>query len=194
MAQQPTLLASMEEVIAEHRLWFLVLGVLLIVLGIIAVAFPFMTTIAVKIFLGWLFLIAGIAQIIHAFAVQKWSEFLLNLLVGALYVLAGGWLAFFTLSGILTLTAFLAVIFVIQGALETSLAVRMRPTEGLVVDADRRRCGHRRRHSDFGGATEFGRVGYRPARRHQLDLVGLGLRLSRFGGTQACRERQSANG
>ena len=81
MAQQPTSLASMEEAIAEHRLWFLVLGVLLIVLGIIAVAFPFMTTIAVKIFLGWLLLIAGIAQIIHAFAVQKWSEFLLNLLV-----------------------------------------------------------------------------------------------------------------
>jgi uncharacterized membrane protein HdeD (DUF308 family) len=118
--------------IAENRKWFMVLGLALIILGAIAIAFPFITTIAAKIFLGWVFLIGGIVQIFHAFSVQKWSEFLLTLLVGLVYLLAGAWLSFLPLAGILTLTAFLAVMFILQGALEAGMAFRMRPREGWV--------------------------------------------------------------
>lgn len=130
MAEQQSSLASVEATVARHRLWFIVLGVALIVLGIVAIAFPFMTTVATKIVLGWLFLIAGIVQIVHAFAMQKWSGFFFSLLVAALYVIAGGWLAFFPLAGILTLTVFLAVMFIIQGLLEANMAFRMRPNNG----------------------------------------------------------------
>jgi uncharacterized membrane protein HdeD (DUF308 family) len=118
--------------ITENRVWFTILGILLIVLGAIAIAFPFVTTIAAKIFLGWLFLIGGIVQIIHAFSTQRWSEFLLNLLIGVLYVLAGAWLAFFPLTGILTLTVVLAVMLIVQGVLELGMAFRMRPQQGWV--------------------------------------------------------------
>jgi uncharacterized membrane protein HdeD (DUF308 family) len=118
--------------VAENRTWFTILGILLIVLGAIAIAFPFVTTIAAKIFLGWLFLIGGIVQIIHAFSTQRWSEFLLNLLIGVLYLLAGAWLAFFPLAGIFTLTVLLAAMFIVQGALEFGMAFRMRPQQGWV--------------------------------------------------------------
>jgi uncharacterized membrane protein HdeD (DUF308 family) len=123
-------MAMVQAAIAENRKWFMVLGLALIILGAIAIAFPFVTTIAAKIFLGWVFLIGGIVQIFHAFSTQKWSEFLLTLLIGLVYLLAGAWLAFLPLAGILTLTAFLAAMFILQGALEAGMAVRMRPREG----------------------------------------------------------------
>lgn len=116
--------------ISEHRNWFMILGGLLVILGIVAILFPFATTIAAKIVLGWLFLIGGVGQVWHAFSTQKWSEFALNLLVGVLYLAAGAWLAFLPLTGILTLTILLSILFIFEGALECMMAFRMRPREG----------------------------------------------------------------
>lgn len=136
MAQQstlPTLSASVvEAAVVENRSWFIIFGILLMLLGVGAIAFPLITAIAVKVFLGWLFLIGGIFQVVHAFSTKKWSAFFLSLLCGAVYVLAGGWLAFFPLTGILTLTIFLAAMFIVQGVLEFSMAFRVRPQEGWV--------------------------------------------------------------
>jgi uncharacterized membrane protein HdeD (DUF308 family) len=73
--------------ITENRAWFMALGIILILIGIAATAPR-----AAKTFLGWPLLVGGIAQIVHAFYTQKWSEFFLSLLIGALYVVVGGWL------------------------------------------------------------------------------------------------------
>jgi len=124
--------AAAHTAISENRTWFTIFGILLIVLGVIAIAFPFMATIATKIFLGWLFLIGGIVQVIHAFSVKGWSEFFLDLLMGVLFLVGGGWLAFFPLTGIVTLTIFLAAMFVMQGVIEIAMAFRMRPLDGWV--------------------------------------------------------------
>ncbi len=132
MTQQSTYVTSVEAAVAEHRTMFITLGILLAVLGIVAISFPFMTTIAAKVILGWIFLIGGIGWIIHAFSTQKWSQFFLNLLAGALYVIAGGWLAFLPLTGIIALTIFLAATFIVQGVLELVMAFRMRPRTGWV--------------------------------------------------------------
>ena len=122
--------ARMNAVFAEHRTLFTLLGILLIVLGVLAIMFPLVTTIAAKKFLGWLFLIGGIAQVVHAFSTRSWSEFLLELLVGLLYALVGAWLAFLPLTGILTLTVLLAITFVLQGGAQTGMSFRMRPHSG----------------------------------------------------------------
>jgi uncharacterized membrane protein HdeD (DUF308 family) len=121
---------SMQGIIAEHRTWFTVLGIILVILGVVAIAFPFLTTIAAKIFLGWLFLIGGIVQVVHAFSTQRWSQFFLNLLIGALYIVAGAWLAFFPFAGIITLTIVLAALFMIEGVAELVMAFRVRPNQG----------------------------------------------------------------
>ncbi|MCC6947433.1 MAG: HdeD family acid-resistance protein [Bradyrhizobiaceae bacterium] len=123
---------SVQAIVAEHRTWFMVLGIVLAILGVVAIAFPFVTTIAAKIFLGWLFLIGGFAQIAHAFSTQRWSEFFLDLLIGVLYVAAGGWLAFFPLTGIITLTIFLAALFIVEGIVEIVMAFRLNPRTGWV--------------------------------------------------------------
>ena len=56
----------------------------------------------------------------------------LELLIGVLYVMVGGWLAFFPLTGIFTLTVLLALMFIIQGVLEAAMAFRIRPHDGWV--------------------------------------------------------------
>jgi uncharacterized membrane protein HdeD (DUF308 family) len=66
---------GVQAAISENRTWFTILGVLLIILGVAAIAFPLLTTIAAKIALGWLFLIGGVVQIAHAFSTRQWSEF-----------------------------------------------------------------------------------------------------------------------
>jgi uncharacterized membrane protein HdeD (DUF308 family) len=119
-------------IITEHRTWFVVLGVILAILGIVAIAFPFLTTIAAKIFLGWLFLIGGIVQVVHAFSTKRWSEFFLNLLIGVLYVVAGAWLAFFPFAGIITLTLLLAAVLIVEGIIEIGMALRIRTHRGWV--------------------------------------------------------------
>jgi uncharacterized membrane protein HdeD (DUF308 family) len=108
------------------------LGIILILIGIAAVAFPFLATNAAKTFLGWLLIIGGIAQIVHAFYTQKWSELFLNLLIGAPYLVVGGWLAFIPFVGVISLTLLLAIMFIVDGVLEIGMGVRLRPQEGWI--------------------------------------------------------------
>ena len=71
--------------VTENRGWFIALGVVLIVLGVISIGAPHLTTVAAKIFIGWLFLVAGISLIVHAFLAQGWKAFLGELVIGLLY-------------------------------------------------------------------------------------------------------------
>jgi uncharacterized membrane protein HdeD (DUF308 family) len=116
--------------IARHWGWFLTLGALLVLAGVAAIAFPFLSTIAAKIAIGWIFLIAGVLELIHAFNVKRWAGFFWNLLIGLLYVAAGGWLAFFPLTGIVTLTIVLAALFIAEGIVELIMGFRLRPHDG----------------------------------------------------------------
>lgn len=118
--------------IAEKWGWFLALGIVLILVGIAAICFPLVSTIAAKIFLGWLFLIGGVFLIIHAFSAQGWGGFLWSLLIGVLYLIAGGYLAFFPLTGLLTLAILLAILFVAEGIMEIIMAFRVHPSDGRI--------------------------------------------------------------
>jgi uncharacterized membrane protein HdeD (DUF308 family) len=110
--------------------WFLVLGVVFVLAGIAAIAFPFLSTIAAKVALGWIFMTGGVLMIVHSFSSPGWQGFLLGLLIGNLYALAGAWLAFFPFTGIITLTILLAALFLAEGVLELIMAMRVRPHEG----------------------------------------------------------------
>ena len=123
-------IAEAKRQIAENWGWFLTLGIFLVIAGVAAILFPLLSTIATKIVLGWIFLVSGALLIIHAFSIKQWSGFLWGLLLGVLYVVAGGWLAFFPFTGIITLTLLLAALFLAEGVLEVIMAVRVRPHEG----------------------------------------------------------------
>jgi uncharacterized membrane protein HdeD (DUF308 family) len=119
--------AEVEGQIAAHWVWYLILGVLLLVGGVAAIAFPFVSTIAAKIALGWIFLFTGVMTIVHAFSAGNWRGFVWNLLIGILYAVAGAYLLLFPLAGIVTLTMVIAALFLADGILEIMMAFRLRP-------------------------------------------------------------------
>lgn len=83
---------TLKNAIGETRAkwgWFVGLGVLLLILGGIAFGNLFIATVASVYVVGWLMLVAGIIEIMHAFGVKTWSRFLYWLLSGLLYAVAG---------------------------------------------------------------------------------------------------------
>jgi uncharacterized membrane protein HdeD (DUF308 family) len=110
--------------------WLLALGIGLIVLGLLDIALPVVATLAIGIFVGWLLLIGGVAQIVHAFSARAWAGFTLHLLGGVLYLLVGGWMILNPLLGALALTLLLGAFLLIQGIFQISLALRIRPARG----------------------------------------------------------------
>ncbi|WP_339860156.1 HdeD family acid-resistance protein [Thalassospira alkalitolerans] len=114
----PEMMALMDKGRKRLRIF----GVVLLVLGIIALAFPFATTIAAKTLIGWLFIIGAAGHIYGALNTESLTRRWIDIVQGVLFGLIGGWLAFFPLAGIVTLTALLAIAFVLQGILEITMA------------------------------------------------------------------------
>jgi uncharacterized membrane protein HdeD (DUF308 family) len=128
--QARSAVARAEAQIAQHWVWYLFLGIVLVLAGFAAIAFPHVSTIAAKIALGWIFLVSGIVAILHAFSAGEWRGFFLNLLIGILYAAVGAYLAFLPLAGIFTLTALVAALFLADGVLEVAMAFRIRSHRG----------------------------------------------------------------
>jgi uncharacterized membrane protein HdeD (DUF308 family) len=103
--------------------WFLALGIVQIVAGMLAVSFAFSATVASVVTLGVLLLVAGGAQVGAAIWARDWSGFFLFLLVGVLYAVAG----FFTLQQPVlaaeSLTLMLAAAFVVGGVFRIIVAL-----------------------------------------------------------------------
>src|SRR5262249_58075517 len=66
--------------------WFVALGILEIVLGVIAVGASVFVTIASVVLFGWLLLIGWVLSAVHAFWQKRWSGFFVDLAMGILYV------------------------------------------------------------------------------------------------------------
>ena len=69
--------------------WFVALGIAQIVLGVIAWFDVIAFTIAGVVFIGAMLVVAGVFQVVHAFMDRDWRAFILDLLVGVLYVIGG---------------------------------------------------------------------------------------------------------
>ena len=117
-------------IIQSHRRWFMALGAALIVAGLLAIVFPLAGGLAVEIWTAIALLIAGGAQIAHAFAARQWQGFLLGLIVGLLYVATGAMLYLNPMRGVVTLTVLLAFAILFDGVLRTVLAFHIRPVDG----------------------------------------------------------------
>ncbi len=122
--------AKFQELVREHHKWFLVLGIVWIILGSAAIILPNIASIAVELMVGWLLLFGGAAALIHAFRCKGWKSAALSVISGLLYLAAGIILLLFPLQGVLTLTLLLVVFFVVEGILRCVIAFQTRPAEG----------------------------------------------------------------
>ena len=108
------------------RGWSIAVGVLLFVLGAAAIAFPFISSVAVTLVVAWLLVISGLLTVIHAIGTRGRTGSLWNGLTGLVFVLGGILLISAPLAGTLSLTLLLAAILVVEGVLKIIGAVRLR--------------------------------------------------------------------
>ncbi|MEH1804361.1 HdeD family acid-resistance protein [Nostoc sp.] len=116
--------------------WTTAIAILMILLGIIAIAFPFFASVASTLIFGWVFIFAGITQIVYAFQSRGAGKVVGKLILGLLYLLAGILIVVNPLKGVLALTLVLGITIFLQGIIQVSIAFQMRrisPNWGLML-------------------------------------------------------------
>lgn len=113
-------------VLHEHWVLFLLEGIVLVLLGAAAILVPPLASLAVAIFLGWLFLISGIAGLITTLWMRGGPGFAWSLLSGLLGVAAGVVLIGWPVGGALSLVLVLVVYFLIEGVASIMFALEHR--------------------------------------------------------------------
>lgn len=97
--------------------WFIAIGVLLLLLGGIALAYTVAATLASVVFIAVLMVIGGVAQLIHAWGIRPWANFMLWSVTGILYVLAGLFALYNPVAGAAILTLLLGASLIAMGVL-----------------------------------------------------------------------------
>jgi uncharacterized membrane protein HdeD (DUF308 family) len=77
------------DALRAKRGWIVALGIVYMIAGLVALGSIVMATVASVFIVGIMMLIAGVAEVISAFQVKTWGKFVLWLILGALYILAG---------------------------------------------------------------------------------------------------------
>ncbi len=109
--------------------WFLLLGGLLVACGTAAVVFPAVmaaTSIFATLVLGVGLMVSGVATIVSAFWAGRWSGFLVQLLVGLVYLAAGFVVTDHPVVSTAVMTLFISVTFIVLGAFRAIGALLIR--------------------------------------------------------------------
>src|SRR5207302_5856781 len=124
--------------IKQASKWGIVWGVLLILLGILAIGEPLLAAIALATFIAWLRIFVGVVHVVVAFQAHSGTSLGWKLLVGVAYLFIGGYLLLRPIVGVATLTLMLAFLFMFEGVLDFMLWWKLRRTDGafwILVDS-----------------------------------------------------------
>lgn len=129
----PILLEGLE-LIRRNWGWYLVVGVVLIVLGVVALGYPLVTTLVSVVFFGWLLVFSGLAQVILAVQMRSWGGVFLHLLGGILELIVGVLVLRAPTEAALVLTLLFAVYLLVGGLFRVVAGLTHRfPGAGLVA-------------------------------------------------------------
>ena len=130
MSATPPDMQQLQRSVADalHRHWglYLIEGVVLVLLGVLAIVVPQIATLALTIFLGWLLLISGVVGLFMTFTMRAAPGFWWSLISAALGVLAGGLLIARPVVGAVSLTLVLIAFFIIEGIASIMFALEHR--------------------------------------------------------------------
>jgi uncharacterized membrane protein HdeD (DUF308 family) len=110
----------------DHWGLFLAEGIALSIVGLAAIIVPLIAGLFTTIFLGWLFLIAGIVGLVATLRARQAPGFGWSLLSAFVAMIAGGVLLWNPLRGLATLTYVLTAFFIVDGILIIILAIAHR--------------------------------------------------------------------
>lgn len=97
--------------------WFLVLGIAMVVMGLFAISWACLATVTVAAtwLFGFVILASGISIVVHSFSTGKWSGMLLHLLIGIMYMVAGFIIIEQPMEAAINLTLVIAIILIMSG-------------------------------------------------------------------------------
>jgi len=100
----------------SHRWgWYLLLGIVLIVIGLFAASYAYYATLASVIVLGWILLFEGVTMGVLSFTIGRWSGFLMSMATGILSIITGLMLLRSPLAGATVLTLLIASFLLVTG-------------------------------------------------------------------------------
>lgn len=103
--------------------WSILMGLLTVAAGVVMVLHPGATAAVSTVFLGWALMFAAVAQLVFAFTSATPRGFLLKLMLGIVYGLAGMALAVFPGLSVVTLTGVIGTMLIVEAILEAAIAV-----------------------------------------------------------------------
>jgi uncharacterized membrane protein HdeD (DUF308 family) len=106
--------------------WFLTLGIIMLLLGTVAFIITPAATIGTVLVLGWLIVISGVVEAIHAFRMRKWGGIFLHFVGGILGVLIGLLIVTHPVAGALAWTLLFASFFTVIGIFRTVAAIQLK--------------------------------------------------------------------
>ena len=111
------------ESIGRHWSLYLIEGIVLILLGVAAVVVPVIASLAVALFLGWLFLIGGIVSAFTTLANRHAPGFWWSLVSALAMIIAGLVLVSWPIGGAISITLVLAVYLMAEGIASIMFAI-----------------------------------------------------------------------
>jgi len=121
---------SLSHEVSRRAGWSTLMGVLTAAIGAVMIAYPLATAAASTVFVGSALIIAAAAQLVFAFSSPTAGKFIVALLLGALYGVAGVSLVAFPGIGIVTLTAVLGVMLMAEAVLEVVMGFSLPAAAG----------------------------------------------------------------
>jgi uncharacterized membrane protein HdeD (DUF308 family) len=117
--------SNVEPAAPAHHWWaYVVLGIAMIVMGMIAIVAPLAAAVAINALVGAALLVGGAVQLVYTFLRHKSvGKVVLGLIVAALYVIAGLILLAHPFAVVLSFTLFLAAFFVVAGVFKIIASV-----------------------------------------------------------------------
>lgn len=110
--------------------WIIVWGLLLIVAGVLAIMQPSIAALAAELLLGWLFVFAGVVQIVYALQERGKDGFTFKLLSAILTLLLGIFLLLRPVAGIASIALLIGAFIFAGGVSSVMLALKLKPRQG----------------------------------------------------------------
>lgn len=126
-----TLGVELAREVKRTSLWYIVLGMVMIVVGVFALARPMVAGLALTVVVGWVLILAGAMQVVHCFMARSGGGFLFRLVLGLLYALAGLFILNNLYEGLAALTVVLGFVILMGGILRILVARAMTGVPGV---------------------------------------------------------------
>ena len=127
----PSMASALAGEISKGSIWYVVLGVVLALTGIVLIANPLLGGMALTMLVASLFIVNGGMYLVNAFMARSGGGFLFRVLLGVLTIGVGVWIYTNPDKGLATLTVILAIVIGIAGVLKIMFARALTGVPGV---------------------------------------------------------------